>query len=198
MTRIFYLAVLGLALIGLTASADTITLDLTPAGGTVSGLPGSTVGWGYTIGNGSNDYLIVANSYFCESGQDPLFTTCTQALGTYSDFIANNGILIAPGDTGSQSFDASTQSGVGEYIIDPSATAGESDTGSLVVLYDLFDANFNQIGGAMELTAGAEVNVIGGASPVPEPRFPILLGCVLAALILCRAAGNKRPVHWSN
>lgn len=198
MTRIFYMAVLALSLIGLTASADPIALDLTPSSGTVSGLPGDTVGWGYTIDNGSDDYLIVANSYFCEPGQDPLFTTCTPALGAYSDFIANNGTLIAPGDTGSQSFDAGADSGVGQYVIDPSAAAGESDAGSIVVLYDLFDANFNQIGGTMELTANVEVDVTGGTSPVPEPRLPILLGFALAALIIQRAFGNTRPVRLND
>ncbi len=198
MTRIFCRVVLGLSLIGLTASADPVSLSLTPSSGTVSGMPGDTVGWGYTIDNGTDDYLIVANSYFCEPGQDPLFTTCTPALGTYNDFIATNGTLIAPDDMGNQSFDAGAGSGVGEYVIDPSATPGESDAGSIVVLYDLFDANFNQIGGTMELTADAEVDVIGGTSPVPEPRLPILLGFALAALILYRALGNTRPVRLSD
>ncbi len=189
MTRILYMAVLGLCLMGLTASADTVTLDLTPSSGTVSGLPGDTVGWGYTIDNETDDTLIVANSYFCEPGQDPLFTTCASTLGSYTDFIANNGTLIGPDSPASQDF--GPNSGVGEYVINSSASGGQSDTGSIVVLYDLYDDNFDQVGGTMELSAPAEVDVTGAISPVPEPGLASLLALGFAALIACRA-GAKR------
>src|SRR5271157_2005541 len=111
MTRMCYMAVLGLFLIGLTASADPITLTLTPSG-TVSGMPGDTVGWGYSIDNGSGDYLVVANSYFCEPGEDPTLFDCAPGLGLsqYNDFIAQsfsaNSTVIAPGDNLAQSFDS--------------------------------------------------------------------------------------------
>jgi hypothetical protein len=200
MARMFYMAVLGLFLIGLTASADSITLALTPGPGTVSGLPGSTVGWGYSIDNDSSDYLLVANSYFCAGTENPLFTTCAPSLGasTYNDFIANNSTLIAPDTTGVESFDAGTNSGVGEYIIDSAATAGETDIGSLVVVYDLFsgdpftDPSATQIGGDMDLTAAAEVEVTGPTSAVPEPGTPFFLGLGLAALIAFDAVSKFR------
>ena len=195
MTRTFSMAAVGLFLIGLTASADTVTLTLTPSG-TVSGSPGDTVGWGYSIDNGSSDYLLVSNSYFCAGTEDPTFTTCAPSLGasTYQDFIANNGTEIAPGVTSAQSFDASTNSGVGEYGIDPSATTGQSDIGSIVITYDLFTAdpfgpncNFCQDGGDMELTAAAEVQVTGPSSAVPEPGTLAFLGFTFAALVVRRA-----------
>jgi hypothetical protein len=50
------------------------------------------------------------------------------------------------------------------------------------VLYDLFDSDFNQIGGTMELTAPVEVEVTG-ISPIPEPRTWFFLGFGVAALI---------------
>jgi len=192
MIRTFYIAVFALLVTGITASADP-TFTLTPSG-TVSGLPGDTVGWGYSIDNDSIYSLIVTKSDFCEPGQDPLFTTCTQALGTYSDFIAQNGTLIAPGTTGSQSFDASSSSGVGEYVIDPSATPGQSDVGSIVVEYQLFDDNFDQIGGTIELSAAAEVDVTGtGPSPVPEPATEglVVAGLLLVALAYRRFGFNR-------
>jgi hypothetical protein len=188
MARTFYLAILALFVLGLTALADPITLTLTPSSGTVSGLPGDAVGWGYSIDNETTDSLIVANSYFCEPGQDPLFTTCTPALGTYSDFIANSGTFLSPDGTADQSFDAGSSSGVGEYTINSFATAGEVDTGSIVVLYDLFDSDFNQIGGTMELTAPVEVDVAGAVTTAtPEPAsVGLFAGGLLLLGALCR------------
>lgn len=206
MIRVFYAAVLGLLMIGATALADPITLALTPSG-TVSGMPGDTVGWGYSIDNGSGDYLVVANSYFCEPGEDPTLFNCSPGLGasTYQDFIAqnfaNNSTVINPGDTLGQSFDASSSSGVGEYMIDPSATPGQSDTGSIIVVYDLYDANpfigpADQVGGDMEISASAEVDVTGtGTSPVPEPatRGLVVAGLLLLALAYPRIRFNRSP-----
>jgi hypothetical protein len=186
MIRASYISVFALLLTGISASADP-TLILTPSG-TVSGNPGDTVGWGYSIDNDTVYSLIVTESDFCEPGQDPLFTTCSPTLGTYTDFIASNGTLISPGTTGSQAFDPSG-TGVGEYVIDPSATPGQSDIGSIVVEYQLFDDNFDQIGGTMELSASAEVDVTGtGTSPVPEPATQ---GLVVAGLLLSAVAYRR-------
>jgi hypothetical protein len=194
----FYITLLGLSALCLTASADPITLTLTPSG-TVSGLPGDTVGWGYSIDNTSDDYLFVENSFFCAGAEDPLLTTCSPSLGasTYEDFIADNFTEIAPGQTLAQSFDPAAMTGVGEYSIDPLATAGQTDIGSVVIVYDLFTTDFFspdytccQIGGDMELTAAAEVQVNGPVSAVPEPRSAIFLALGLA-LVICQAARNK-------
>jgi hypothetical protein len=196
----FYITLFGLSALCLVASADPITLTLTPSG-TVSGLPGDTVGWGYSIDNTSDDYLFVENSFFCAGAEDPLLTTCAPSLGasSYADFIANNFTEIAPGQTLAQSFDPAALAGLGEYSIDPLATAGQTDIGSVTIVYDLFTTDFLspdytccQIGGDMELTAAAEVDVIGGTSSVPEPRLPILLGFGFAALIAGRAGAKLR------
>jgi hypothetical protein len=186
------LGVFGLLALSRGARADTVTLTLTPSSGTVSGLPGDTVGWGFSLDNDTGDYLSVANSYFCAGTEDPAFTTCSPTLGasTYTDFIANNGTFLNPDTSTSQSFDAATQSGVGEYTIDSSALAGQMDTGTIVVLYNLYDANFDQAGGTMELSAPAEVQITGAISAVPEPRLAMLLALGLAALI-ARRPGAK-------
>jgi hypothetical protein len=52
-----------------------------------------------------------------------------------------------------------------------------------VVLYDLYDSDFNQVGGTVELSAAAEVDVTGGVSTVPEPRLALLMAFGLTLLI---------------
>ncbi len=204
-----YIAAFGFLAMSLAANADSVTLQLDPLSGMVSGLPGDTVGWDYTLDNNTSDYLVVAASQFCEAGQDPLFTTCSPSLGasTYTDFLSSNFILIAPGGSASAPFDPTTvpQSGVGEYTIDPSASAGQSDSGSITVVYDLFDAdptvgqanqicsntNVNGVNVCdFEVSAAAEVDVAGATSAAPEPRLLLLVGLCFGALIL-REAGRK-------
>ena len=199
--RSFYTAVFGMWLMCPAAAAGPVTIALTPADGAMSGLPGSTVGWGFSLTNGSADFLLVANSYFCQPGQDPLFITCTQSLGTYNDFIANNATLVAPGvTTAPQPFDAGTSQGLGEYIIDGTALPGQADSGSLIVVYDLFDANpfpngANQIGGDAELPVSASVTVLGVTSAAPEPGTVLLLGLGLATMLALTVL-RKRQNPW--
>lgn len=207
MLKVAYMAVVGFLAMSLAANADSVTLQLDPLTGTVSGLPSDTVGWGYALTNNTSDYLLVSTSHFCEPGQDPFFTTCSPVLGasSYIDFFSSNFILIAPNSSASASFDATSQSGVGEYSIDPSAFAGQSDSGSITVVYDLFDAdpttgsanqvcsNINVNGSSIcdfEVSAAAAVDVAGATSAAPEPRLLLLLGICFGALIV-REAGRK-------
>ncbi len=136
MTRSFGLAAFGLLAWVFPAFA-TPSFSVTPSG-TVSGQPGDTVGWGYSITNDTADVLLVSNTYFCQSGQDPLLTTCTQQLGAYNDFAASNTTEVAPSGAANQSFDATTFSGIGDYVISSLATPGQSDVGFLVLVYDLY------------------------------------------------------------
>jgi hypothetical protein len=206
--RTSYLAAFGLLTACLVANADSVTLQLDPLSGTVSGSPGDTVGWGYTLDNNTGDYLVVSYSAFCESGQDPLFTSCAPALGasSYMDFLSlpANFTEITPGGTASAAFDPTTTSGVGEYSIDPLITSG-SDSGSITVIYDLFNGDPTNGGSQVcanpttgvcdfEVSAAAEVDVLGATSPVPEPRLAILLGFGLVVLIIYRLATKLRGV----
>ncbi|HYR88897.1 MAG TPA: hypothetical protein VE422_32780, partial [Terriglobia bacterium] len=56
-----FLACCALVVPSTTAHADPFTFSLLPAGGTVSGTPGSTVGWGYTVANLSTNWLLTTN-----------------------------------------------------------------------------------------------------------------------------------------
>ena len=97
---------IAVLVLGLSASAlqavPVFTLD--PPGGAVSGTPGSTVGWGFTLSN-NTDWLVVTVSAFCvgtgHTAADLFTAACTTAyaaVGTYTDFIAttfsNTGMSI--------------------------------------------------------------------------------------------------------
>lgn len=147
--------------------APQVTLTLIPSNGTVLGAPGQTVGWGFTINNDTPNYLLFTNSFFCQPGQDPHFTTCTTTLGGpnhYQDYIATNFTLIAPFTTVTVPFNLATQTGFGAYAIPSNAAVHASDSGSLVATYDSFDGipgqcGTNQVGFDDELSAPASVVV---------------------------------------
>jgi len=182
--------------LGWQAYADPV-LTLTP-GDDISGAPGSTIGWGYQIDNDTGFYLLPSGSFFCEPGEDPLFTTCAPNLGasTYTDYITINAFLtpasIPPGDS-SASFDSVTQTGFGAYNIDPAASPGSQDTGFLVLEYTewnfdpLVDSSAiqentsggEQSNGVFELTSD-QVTV----TVTPEPAAAGLFVCVLAGFAI--------------
>lgn len=41
-----------------TAHADTLVFNVSPSNGDISGAPGTTIGWGYSITNNSSNYLV--------------------------------------------------------------------------------------------------------------------------------------------
>ena len=183
------------------AAGPASVLTLTPSSGTVTGLPGAVVGWGYSITNNTSQYMVIVNSYFCGTGQDPLYTTCTQAIGSYSDFIATSATVIPPLSTVTKAFSAPPSAvqpgqGAGSYTVAANAAAGKSDTGSLVVVYDLYSANpFTtlgavQSGGDIELTATAAVQV-----PAPATfSVPTLSEWGLMALALLLVGFGTRKL----
>ena len=160
-------------------------LTLTPAGGAVTGSPGQMVGFGFTIVNDTSYYLFFDNSYFCDPGQDPGSTTCTESLGTYEDFIANDGTVVAPMASLSEAYNPATTMGFGAYNISPTAHVGAIDSGTLVGTYMEYDGDpYNggtQASGDMEISAPASVTVVAA---VPEPSSGIFMAVAgLGALL---------------
>ena len=163
-------------------SATSLSLD--PINGALSGAPGDTVGWGFTLTN-DTDYLVVTGSDFCVG---IIASPCSNALGTYSDFIGPSFVVVGPSPESSpviQSFDPSTMTGLGSFLISSSALSGQSLSGEIVVTYDLysvdpndpaFDPIVDTISSGNQITADASVTVAGTAA-VPEPSAVLLL-CV--------------------
>jgi hypothetical protein len=192
--RIAILVFLLITMGCLAGNAEMVTITTIPAGGAVTGSPGQTVGWGFTITNSTPYYLLFDASYFCEPGQDPASTTCTQSLGTYQDYIANNGTEIAPMSMLTESFNANTMTGFGAYNISPTALVGATDSGNLVATYMEYQGDpFNggtQVSGDIELSAPASVTVVAAT---PEPPSGILITLGGLGALLCRTRFRRPP-----
>lgn len=172
----------GAGILNSQAATLTPTLTLDPINGEISGDPGDTTGWGFTITNDS-DYLVVTSSEF----------DTTSDIGTYTDFISSDNFIVVgpnPESTSvSQTFDPVNLTGVGSFTINPTANPGDSATGQIVLTYDLFSVDPNDpsfdpdadlISTDNILSADASV-VVAGTSAVPEPRGIAFIGLVLLA-----------------
>jgi len=188
-------------------------LDLSPGSGLVTGGPGATVGWGFTITNDTPYWLVFDNSAFCGPGGDPFLNSCTSpydgitnfgpSLGTYTDYIATQFTFIAPGtmtvpSSLSEGFDATAMTGVGAYTIDLTAPLYSTDPAdpstemsNLFVQYEEYTGNPFTTGiqvpgtGEFELSAPVEVEV------TPEPSTFVLFGAGLLLAASRRMAAKR-------
>jgi hypothetical protein len=186
MTRLLSLTALAVALTGVTAAAPVLTLN--PSNGVVSGTPGSTVGWGFTLSNDSG-FLVPSLLVFCEGAFN---AGCTPTFGTFTDFAAQLQLNVV-GPTVTEAFNNATKQGIGSFAINANAPAGVTDTGTIFLVYDKFscditDANCNPVQTAFSqlLSAPASVNIVGVGATVPEPGSGSLL-FVGAALLMARS-----------
>ena len=184
--RLFLFSALMGMLFSITAQAAP-TLQLDPPGGAISGSPGSTIGWGFSLSNTEN-YLVVTSAAF-ESAA---------TLGTFTDFIsAANFFVVGPAPSAStvwaQPFDATMQLGIGSFAIDPGTPLGSVASGQIVLTYDLFsrsplDTLFNP--DTDTLANGNVLTAFSSISAVPEPEtWSIMLtGVVVLGLRMRRQA----------
>ncbi len=178
--RLLLLSAVLSVLFSTTTQAATV-LQLDPLDGAISGLAGSTVGWGFNLSNDEN-YLVVTSAAF-----EP-----ATALGTFTDFISVVDLfVVGPAPNASpvwaQSFDATTQTGIGSFTINAGAAPGNVASGQIVLTYDLFtrsplDALFNPdtdtLSNGNLLTANASV-----ATVVPLPAAVWLFGSALVGMV---------------
>lgn len=163
-TRVWRLmrSVLLMSLLTTSAALAAPSLQLDPVGGAISGAPGTTVGWGFTISN-SSAFIVVTSATF--TGSPP--------PGTFTDFIAAfNFIVVGPSPETSpvsQSFNAVSQTGVGSFAISAGASPGTT-SGQIELTYDLFshspndssfDPNTDTLSTDNILSADASITVVG-------------------------------------
>src|SRR5689334_2177161 len=107
MKKIFSMFLLAAASPAYVAHAAPL-LTLSPASGGLSGSPGATVGWGFTLTN-TTDFAVVTGTSFVPS---PL-----SSVGTYEDYLGPRGtpVIVGPGPLDSpvysEPFNSGTQTG---------------------------------------------------------------------------------------
>ena len=141
---------------------DVLDFDLIPSSGDVAGLPGSTVGWGYSITNESTtDWLLTTNLV-----SDSFLYGAATSLFDFPE--------VAPGATVTESFDPINGIGLYELTWDPGAPAGFVNSGNFVLSAQWYDGDpFNggtYIADALDTNAAYSATVsASGPSGTPEP-----------------------------
>ena len=188
MKRLLSLTALAVALTGVLAAAPVLTLD--PSNGVVSGAPGSTVGWGFSLSNDSG-FLVPSLVVFCEGAFN---AGCTPTFGTFTDFAAQFQLNVV-GPTVTEAFNNMTQQGIGSFTINANAPVGVTDVGTIFLVYDTFscditDTNCNPTQTAFSQLLSAPVSVqVVSAAAVPEPGSGgmVVIGVALLVVGLRRA-----------
>jgi hypothetical protein len=167
------------------ARGDVFTFSTIPGDGNISGSPGATVGWGYSITNDSTtDWL----------------GTLTLDAPSFLDGTANpifDYPVIAPGATVTETFDASLPQGLYEFTWNSNAPIGVVNSGSFTISGDFYadenDAN-NETNPLSSDQESAAYSVTSVVSAIPEPSSRILLATVVVVIFLIRrfdSAGSR-------
>jgi hypothetical protein len=117
-----------------TAVHGSVTLTLDPSSNAISGIAGSTIGWGFALTDPA-DYAVITSSNFCLDGSGASSACVPPTLGIYTDYIASNFIIAGPPPESpvvSQVFNSSAMMGVGSFTVNASAPALATDTGQIV------------------------------------------------------------------
>jgi hypothetical protein len=180
------LAALSLALaftVGLPqeASAGPITFDLLPANGAIVGQAGSTIGWGYTVTNGSEHWLELTSV-----SADPF----EHATGDASPF---DFAILAPGQTHTAIYDAAVGfPGLFQLTWDLSAPVGFTNIGVFVVTGMLWNASpFDSAAAVIALAPDLTAAYSASVTPVPEPGTLLLMGSGAAMAALARRRRSR-------
>jgi len=163
---------LGSATVAHSSPIDDLRFTLSN-NGWISGDPGTTQGWGFTLTNTQN-YVVIDASEFD--------ITQNAGDGFYTDIIGPNFIIVGTGVYAAtpitQAFNGSVPTGVGSFTILPSAMSGDFVLGTITLTYDVysvspndpsFDPFLDTLATGLQISATANVNV------TPEPGSLLLL-----------------------
>lgn len=169
--------------VGIGSAAPALTLS---PGGSVTGAPGTAVGWGFTLTSDPNEWISVIASFTTDESNG--------SLGFYFDLIGSQGgpaggVLPAGAPDWVQDFDLNAQTGVGYFQIVPDAPLASVNSGNLHVLYERFSDDPASCG-ECHIDAGELVVPFSFTvdTEVPEPAtWGLLMVGTLGA-----AVGRKR------
>ena len=166
-------------------TAPTVTLTLNPTNGAITGAPGSTVGWGFTLSTDSF-YVGVTGSEFCTELLHCL--PPSPSFGTYGDVFPDriDLLVISPGNPDTEAFNLGAETGTGGFNIDPGAAGSLS--GFIRFDYNFYDCDpvhdvncITPVSGG-STSAAASVIVAGSSTATPEPASGLLFGSGLLGL----------------
>lgn len=155
-----------LVLLALATRLSAASVQLEPLNGQVQGIPGSAVGWGFSIVNDSPvDWISFAVSF--------LVNETNPSLGTFIDLIGPQGgpsnFVLAPSQPWTQAFSEVDFTGVGLYLIDPAAIPGALNSGQIRIVWETFNGDpFSCNCDPTQSTMDFDVQ-IGVAAAAPEP-----------------------------
>lgn len=177
---------------------DSLSIQLNPLNGAVDGVPGATVGWGFTVTwtTTNGDWISFTGSSLgsiAPGGNE----TNSSVLAGYADFIGAQGgpddFAIGPSDSPwTEAFDGVSQ-GIGSYQItsDPSEV-GASDSGQITISYDVTSGD-PLLPGSVDLGSGSYYGnstafsvTVDNPTPnstVPEPATAAMCASALGALL---------------
>lgn len=184
-----------LALAPVISAQAALTLTLAPASGTISGSPGQTVGWGFTITSDPTNWLLITSV----QGNGGTVGTFEDVL---SNFVGINSYALAPNAaawTESSTPGLGLAAGsIGRIAINAGAAVGSFVTGTMVVTYDLYDGdpfvsgNFVSSG---SFDAAYRLDVVAPTNTaIPEPGSVVMVTAGLA-LVAVQARRARRAAR---
>jgi hypothetical protein len=171
-----WVPLLAVVILSLSASvfADDIALTLLPLSGDVSGPPGSTVGWGYTITNNTALWIqteAVSSDAFLNGTPNLIFDFPAVAPGS---FVTLDFSLVV---TGLCSF---PPCGLYSLTWDTTAPVGFVNSGTFIVSSDFYDGDpnngGNDLGPAPDASALYSATATGSGVPEPSSLWLVLSG----------------------
>lgn len=172
---------------GTLSFADSV-FSLLPEDGTINVLPLETIGWGYSIQNSTNDYLL------------PIGLSDTGLLyGSLVDIFDYP--VVDPGQTAYQAYSFNAPGGFGnslglfEYTAPLNLPLRLDQTGTFTLMYQLYDANPDLNSSAFAIgdiqTASVTFDLRSGSNvAVPEPGVFGMVGFAALAILFRRRLGT--------
>ena len=166
-----------------TVAADIYTFGLIPVDGSIAGIPGSTIGWGYSIENQSSSLWLIT------SGLDGgVFQHATPNL--IFDFPD-----VGPGQTITAAFNATTLAGLYELTWDASAPAGFVNSGGFILAAEWWDGAPQNGGSFVSSAPTATQFYTAAVTGVPEPATMGVVAVSLLLLLVIRTTRGRSELR---